>query len=1070
MKYLISQSIDALFLPVRYSNTLKRHGVMTLGDFLRIENTVILDFKGVRFEQREYLIRIKDLLAKGLTADGMIDAELPTIMPVPSVPPKTPAAPRTVEEVPIITVPPENDFPIEELNMTVRANNVLWRKNLTLFSQIVNFTLNDLLDFRGVGHATAEEIFDAVQQARSQYLSGENHAAETPKTSAAPRIRRKLSMITVPPENDFPIEELNMTVWANHVLRRKNLVLFSQVVNLTLNDLLNFRGIGHSTAEEIFDAVQQARSPFLSGEPLPTAESESDAPTLHSLTMSNRAHNTLKRLGISTTDQFLAMTESDIRSMKGCGKETAQELIYLSKKMAGCTTVLSPAEKQFLQVIADAVDIWPHTLMLSAEAVKKQNRGISLDSLLENIFSEPEYFSALKNCVMNRIKQVSNGMGISSLFEAKLYPFADSIAALNAVQALEEEGKISVDKDFITYIAPSLADVLTARPDCTEKQHFMQKLQGRTLQEIADGYQLTRERVRQKIKKYISSLPVVSEDKYAYLFTVYDISKEDFTRYIDKDPTVVEYLRIRYNRNNELLPLSQGLGDEKIPMHMRKQMERALYKNHITVDGVLLQKNRASFVPFTVRRYAQDAIAVSDYFDRYNEFVTKLGLQNDSGVTIESTGSYINRLASARYVLWSNRQHFRYYDMDGLDFTDFLQELDLTQYKDVEITTLKIWREHPDLMRQYDIRDEYELHNLLRKILSPEQIREWQIEFSKMPTIIFGKADRDMQVLEQLMLYAPISAEELGQRYEEAYGVKAATAIGTYFKSISTYYHEGVYRIDSKDLTYEQYQQMRSLMVEDFYLIDDVKRIYRRIYPEAPASDISPYTLKVLGFNVYTNYIIRDTFSSARNYYQTTYFSQDIFDAGSMRSEVFNSPTFSVELHKCLNDRELTAYEPKKYINIRRLEQIGITKTTLEDYCNQVYKFALEKDVDFFTITTLHKLGFSHELDDAGFDDYFYASVLMVDRRHFDYCRMSRQCCFFLAGTHSSVTRSTLIESVVQREEKMEIEDLILYLEKNYGIHTDRDDVKQYISNTSLYYDAIMQTAYKNYDLYLEEF
>ena len=44
------------------------------------------------------------------------------------------------------------------------------------------------------------------------------------------------------------------------------------------------------------------------------------------------------------------------------------------------------------------------------------------------------------------------------------------------------------------------------------------------------------------------------------------------------------------------------------------------------------------------------------------------------------------------------------------------------------------------------------------------------------------------------------------------------------------------------------------------------------------------------------------------------------------------------------------------------------------------------------------------------------------------------------------------------------------HIEKNYGIHTDRDDVKQYISNTSLYYDAIMQTAYKNYDLYLEEF
>lgn len=36
----------------------------------------------------------------------------------------------------------------------------------------------------------------------------------------------------------------------------------------------------------------------------------------------------------------------------------------------------------------------------------------------------------------------------------------------------------------------------------------------------------------------------------------------------------------------------------------------------------------------------------------------------------------------------------------------------------MEITSLKLFRDYPDLMREYDIRDEYELHNLLKKLVN----------------------------------------------------------------------------------------------------------------------------------------------------------------------------------------------------------------------------------------------------------------------------------------------------------------------------------------------------------------
>ena len=47
----------------------------------------------------------------------------------------------------------------------------------------------------------------------------------------------------------------------------------------------------------------------------------------------------------------------------------------------------------------------------------------------------------------------------------------------------------------------------------------------------------------------------------------------------------------------------------------------------------------------------------------------------------------------------------------------FLTALELTKYKNIEYSSLKIFRDNLDLMKEYDVQDEYELHNLLKKNL-----------------------------------------------------------------------------------------------------------------------------------------------------------------------------------------------------------------------------------------------------------------------------------------------------------------------------------------------------------------
>lgn len=1020
MKYLISQSIDVLFLPTRLSNILKRHDVMTLEDFLQMSASSIQDLFGLGPSSRAGLVQLKGMLQSALTDNGVIEVDHSSLPLVRPIPPETLIfkEPEPVEKPLAIKVAPQDDFLVSELRLSVRARNALRLKGISLVSQIINLDKNDFLAFRNIGRSTAEELYQTVQQIRTQFISDAPIPTEQKNESEPVK-----GALTIQPQDDFRLEELHLSTRAINILHQNELRLFSQIAHFSKEDFLSFRRAGANTAEEIYQAVQKVLSQrtFCDSPAAPVQEDalpksgevsskhEHDFLTLDALPMSREARSTLASLGINSINQFLLIPESAFHTDR-FSAHIAQELSSLSKSLVGRTTDLSENEKELLRDVANSFSLPAHALMLSADAFKTAYANLSIGSLLDAIFAEPQYF------------------------------------------------------------VPSLADVLASLPNDRNKEFFLLRLQGKTLEEIATPIGLTRERVRQILAKYLRTFPAVAEDKYAYLFTTYDISAEDFALSFCTDPEVYEYLLCKYQRSKDRLPLTECQGDEKLPTAMRKQLEHALYKNYVTVDGVRLLRNRPVLIAYAVRKYAQEPTSFLEFLSKYQDFLAEYDLQDDSHLQINNQRTYTNHLSAADYVLWAQWQRFRYYDIKSRDFTDFLQELDLSQYKDIEITTLKIWREHPDLMQQYDIRDEYELHNLLRKILTPEHVSDLQLDFGKMPTLIFGKADRDMQVLEQLILYAPISVNDLGKRYEEAYGAKAGTAMGVYFKSIDTYFHDGVYRIDSKDLTHEQYQHMRSLMTEDIYQIDDVKWMYQRAYPDASVSDITPYTLKVLGYNVYAGYVIRDTFPNAKKYFQATCFSKDIFDATEVPRSFFNNQTFNSELHKCLAARDLTAYAPKQYINIHRLEQSGVTNATMEDYCAKVYDFVCARDLDIFTMTTLHKLSFTHELDDLGFDDYFYASVLSVDRERFDYCRIAGQWGFSPAGTYPAITRSTLIESIVRREGKIEIYDLVALCKEEYGILTNKDDVKLFIGNTTLYYDAIMQTVYANYDLYLEEF
>lgn len=182
-------------------------------------------------------------------------------------------------------------------------------------------------------------------------------------------------------------------------------------------------------------------------------------------------------------------------------------------------------------------------------------------------------------------------------------------------------------------------------------------------------------------------------------------------------------------------PLESILYDENIPENLRTQAKRAIYKGYIFVNGKRIKENRVSLINYYLKEFCRDSMKFADFEESYNAFVDSLGLTDDKNLKV-SGRSYMNHLSSSMFTLCSYWQNFRYYDIKARNYNDFLRQINLAQYKGMTISTLRIFRRNPELMKNFDIRDGYELHNLLRKLYL-NSIND--IQFGRMPIISIGE-------------------------------------------------------------------------------------------------------------------------------------------------------------------------------------------------------------------------------------------------------------------------------------------------------------------------------------------
>ena len=620
------------------------------------------------------------------------------------------------------------------------------------------------------------------------------------------------------------------------------------------------------------------------------------------------------------------------------------------------------------------------------------------------------------------------------------------------LDALEDEDLLIHDergyKNKKIFVHKSLSEVLDAIPDITARTIVVEHLYGKTMESI--GLRLSppisRSRVGQIFHQEIDHFPVVKEDAYRDLLLHYDMDKETFYALTDAlDPTY-GYLQERYRPDleGEKIPLNGNILRCDVAKEWvvnTKKLKQYLSAHYLHVyDQWVDKEDRNGFLQAVCHSF-DGYFQKAEIEKRYKKVLLAVCPEKQEEWALHDFR--LNAVLKQGYLVHSAKKGSRYRIVSRKLVQAIIRDTQLTQYQDTVVSTKKIFEDHREVMEMYDIRDQYELHSLLRTGKERYQIDVNEMEFSRMPMLVFGKGNENAIVKQEMQACAPIDVDVFARRMANKYGYDIGSFQSYLRRNFNVYIEEN--RIDIVDETIlhsQDFQTMKKLLTKDFYFVEDYQKTIEEKHLNSQLMDA--YVIRRLGYKLYAGYVLKEPYTPGR------YFEQWIQEhAQDIQPRHKDIMTFQSALERLEKRLDVFEWTPGHYITLKQLQ---MSKKDLKQYMEQI-KNGVENG-QYFTQRSLKQLQIvSQQVANSFYRSIFKSEASIQMMAVLDDCVFVKN-----AQPHM---RDFFLQ-LMHEQPGLTVNSCITYLYQWYGIRVDRRYMLEHIIDAGLFYSLDTDRMYES--------
>lgn len=778
---------------------------------------------------------------------------------------------------------------------------------------------------------------------------------------------------------------------------------------------------------------------------------------LAKLGLSFRSYNALIQEGVSTFMDLIKMPIDSLCYIKNLGKKSHDEILDVIRYHVSFDDFplrkIDTASVDFLiedfqgEIFKNQFEEIRNKAYLF---LSEQNENVELTDDLFYRFVADDLFW---NLFLGKIKLKLN-LEVLCDYNAFDDIFQNRLAVIQrqTIDKALQNGVVEILYNKYVLKKPSFGEFVLSSDNEKNRVIIQNSVKGIALRETANQLGVSHERIRQKIRAYMDKVPSVKEDIYVYLLSDYCSKADVLTEVFSLDAYSRYYLKSKLKGDCNCL--QDSLTDERIPSEVRRNIEKYLMRDYIEVDGGRIPRKREPIFHYVLKHYCQEYTTPDEFKKKYDVFLEEF--VGDYDEDLECYESFKIKLSKNENCLWVQGEKFRYFEISDSDFSDMLKTINFESLKDVEISTRYFTIRYRDELEDFDIHDEYELHNLLRKKLDGKQ----GFAFLRMPCMKIGNASRKDQLLRLLHQESPIEADDLASKYEDLYGVKVSVFNTSYAPILQKYLHKGVYSVNHISLTENELDFLENTLQDKIYDLTQVKEWFANRFSASRLVAFNAYSLKRINWYIASNLIYHSEKEGFDTFFRENMMNSDVVDFSGKEWLLQNRCVYSY-LYRMKRSHEFLEFAPNKFISFSKLSGVIGDVDILTDFAESAERFSAGK---IFTIKSLRLAGFRHKLDSLGFENFFYESILKTapNLKHVPFGNG-----FLFADSSVNVRPSQLIRSIVEDKSMVNVYDLLELLKFEYGICTNKFKVIEFAQFANVFYSNSMEKLYIDYETFI---